>query len=229
MKGSGRAAEPSAGSLKGYQLGSDHQEQALARKKPRLAHNNPQAASGFTSQGPVSKQKAAEVEEAAPTVAGQDDLCKCLLLRHLKGLTKAEAAVAATHKKPVVFGGEAKALAELLTSQDDDTFETEALEETEIKEGITDILEAVKASQLRDKYFAYNPRGKAMDDYHSSDEDGDDQVYRSICFASLLVLCIDCPCINQSAGQLAPSSLSFGCLYRNPCPAGYGLVNHIEA
>lgn len=81
----------------------------------------------------------------------------------------------------MVFGGEAKALADLLKSADDDDVDEESFEEepsgvTEMEEGMTDILAAVQASQLRDRHFAYNPSGQAKDDYHSSDEDTDDQV-----------------------------------------------------
>ena len=82
----------------------------------------------------------------------------------------------------MVFGGEAKALADLMKSAaddddvDDGTFEEERSGVTEMEEGMTDILAAVQASQLRDRHFAYNPTGQAKDDYHSSDEDSDDQV-----------------------------------------------------
>ena len=229
LKGSGRAAEPSAGSLKGYQLDPDHHEQALAHKKPRLTHNSPQAASGNTSQAPVLRQKASEVEEAIPTLAGQNGLCKSLLARHLNVEPRRRVHLQHPKRSLWCLVGKQKLLQSSMTSQDDDTIGNEALEETEIEEGTTDILEAVKASQLRDRYFAYNPTGQATEDYHSSDEDGDDQVHMSICFASLLVFCINLPSFNQSTRQLVLLPLSCSCIYQDHRSAEYIPVNNVEA
>ena len=69
----------------------------------------------------------------------------------------------------MVFGGEAKALAELIDEGED--FEEEPLEAMEVEEGMTDILAAVQASQLRDRQFTVHPSGQVDVDYHSSDED----------------------------------------------------------
>ncbi|KAK9858378.1 hypothetical protein WJX84_010245, partial [Apatococcus fuscideae] len=159
LKGSAQAAEPSAGSLKGYQLsGPNSQQHKQPHKKARLDVEDLRA--GDASQASVSEGKAAEAGEAVP-------------------------ALAASQKRHVVFGGEAKALAELLNSRDDAPFEEEPLEGAEIEEGMTDILAAVQASQLRDRHFAYNPSGQATGDYHSSDEDGDEQAGAGVPFRQL--------------------------------------------
>lgn len=91
----------------------------------------------------------------------------------------------------MVFGGEAKALAEILkpgTDDDNESFEEEPSQVTEMEEGMTDILAAVQASQLRDRHFVYNPSGQAKDDYHSSDEDTDDQVGHRIYMKRMLIV-----------------------------------------
>ncbi|KAK9862790.1 hypothetical protein WJX84_011565 [Apatococcus fuscideae] len=87
-------------------------------------------------------------------------------------------AAAVFQKKPVVFGGEAKALAELIDEGED--FEEEPLEAMEVEEGMTDILAAVQASQLRDRQFTVHPSGQVDVDYHSSDEDDGEGVAGAI-------------------------------------------------
>ena len=118
---------------------------------------------------------------------------------------------AAAARKPVVFGGEAKALAELLEGDQEDTLQEAPLESTEVEEGMTDILAAVQASQLRDRQFATNSSGHIAAGYHSSEDDDENEVKGcspTICLFSRHAHCPCLACLLGSTNQLDLSSMS---------------------
>ena len=74
LKGSSRTAEASAGSLKGYQLGPEPEEEGFARKKARLNPKSPDREPGGTAQATSTQKVSAEAEETLPALAGQSRL-----------------------------------------------------------------------------------------------------------------------------------------------------------